>query len=373
MMFSEAILGAQTQAQSFLRRILLSLGVTEGSNSISSLGSRVYNFISDRVGQRRVKYILFSSLMTLFLLYTLTIHHYEQSILLAPRSTIGSSSTRSIYGKHSTNSSSLINHGNNPTNVIPSGESTVAKSVDTTHASSSGLHSGSPNNAKLSGNEKITFWVSILLSFFTWLLLMQMFRCIRLLMLSRRSHSDALRSSTTARNRNTTIAMLQLMMMNRAITQGSLNPAQAGLESLATRLRLAMLQRDFTGDDYEMLQQLDEVRFGGMGSAVRNRGATEQGIQRLPVHTVTQEEVAQQDQARGDVIVESTFNSTVSTNPDIESVSSDQRCAICLGSYCVGEEVKTLLCLHKFHSQCIDPWLRSNAVCPICKYRATDD
>eukprot|EP00708_Paratrimastix_pyriformis_P002828 GAFH01001586.1.p1 GENE.GAFH01001586.1~~GAFH01001586.1.p1 ORF type:complete len:368 (+),score=54.01 GAFH01001586.1:385-1488(+) len=42
-------------------------------------------------------------------------------------------------------------------------------------------------------------------------------------------------------------------------------------------------------------------------------------------------------------------------------------CAICLSDYEPGESLKILPCLHIFHQECIDHWLASNHVCPICK------
>lgn len=43
------------------------------------------------------------------------------------------------------------------------------------------------------------------------------------------------------------------------------------------------------------------------------------------------------------------------------------KCAICLGEYEEGEEVKTLPCFHIFHSECVDRWLKVNKICPFCK------
>ena len=48
--------------------------------------------------------------------------------------------------------------------------------------------------------------------------------------------------------------------------------------------------------------------------------------------------------------------------------SDSQVCSICLEDYCVGSSVKTLPCLHCFHADCIDRWLRLNTSCPVCKH-----
>ena len=45
----------------------------------------------------------------------------------------------------------------------------------------------------------------------------------------------------------------------------------------------------------------------------------------------------------------------------------DQECTICLGAFSDGESLKTLPCLHNYHSICIDQWLGIQANCPLCK------
>jgi len=42
-------------------------------------------------------------------------------------------------------------------------------------------------------------------------------------------------------------------------------------------------------------------------------------------------------------------------------------CMICLENFKDGEELKTLPCMHMFHSDEIDSWLKQNNSCPICK------
>lgn len=43
-------------------------------------------------------------------------------------------------------------------------------------------------------------------------------------------------------------------------------------------------------------------------------------------------------------------------------------CAVCMEDFKAGDEQKSLPCFHRFHGVCIDPWLRRNSSCPICKH-----
>ena len=46
-------------------------------------------------------------------------------------------------------------------------------------------------------------------------------------------------------------------------------------------------------------------------------------------------------------------------------------CAICLCDFAVGDKLRRLKCDHRFHSECIDPWLTlNNATCPTCREEA---
>lgn len=60
--------------------------------------------------------------------------------------------------------------------------------------------------------------------------------------------------------------------------------------------------------------------------------------------------------------------------PPPSSSSSNNRgevassCTICLCPFEAGDQVKTLPCLHLYHTECIDRWLQRSSICPVCKH-----
>lgn len=50
------------------------------------------------------------------------------------------------------------------------------------------------------------------------------------------------------------------------------------------------------------------------------------------------------------------------------SKQDDDECAICLDQFKTNEkEIPHLPCAHRFHSDCLLPWLQNNAHCPCCR------
>ncbi|KAK4732732.1 hypothetical protein R3W88_025720 [Solanum pinnatisectum] len=92
---------------------------------------------------------------------------------------------------------------------------------------------------------------------------------------------------------------------------------------------LLQTQRDFNENDYEMLLALDENNHQHGGSSSRQ-------INNLPQSTVQNE-------------------------------SLQEPCAVCLETPTIGDIIRHLPCLHKFHKDCIDPWLSRKTSCPVCK------
>jgi len=47
--------------------------------------------------------------------------------------------------------------------------------------------------------------------------------------------------------------------------------------------------------------------------------------------------------------------------------AEDAVCCICLARYVDNDELRLLPCGHFFHKDCVDKWLKINALCPLCK------
>lgn len=55
------------------------------------------------------------------------------------------------------------------------------------------------------------------------------------------------------------------------------------------------------------------------------------------------------------------------TVQDVASLGEQNTCTICIEDFKDGDDLKTLPCLHIYHSACIDSWLQRDNSCPICK------
>jgi hypothetical protein len=137
-------------------------------------------------------------------------------------------------------------------------------------------------------------------------------------------------------------------MMSTMIAQqfgGPRNPFSHLLQSMSSStgsMRHGPSQHGDNNVDNMSYEQLLQ-RFGD-GS--ENRGATTETISSLPTSIVN----------------------------DPSQLPEDKRqCCICLEDFSHGDGRTSLPCLHGFHTDCVNKWLKSNGSCPICKSSVKGD
>ncbi|CAD5166627.1 unnamed protein product [Musa acuminata subsp. malaccensis] len=148
------------------------------------------------------------------------------------------------------------------------------------------------------------------------------------------------------------------------------------LQSL--RLQLALLDREFDDLDYDALRALDSDNPPDAPSM------TEEEINSLPVHKYKLQSSNRQRQdpilyLGGSVLQHASSSSISATEQkrqegtkldgNLKTPEDELTCSVCLEQVNVGELVRSLPCLHQFHANCIDPWLRQQGTCPVCKHR----
>ncbi|KAK1297936.1 E3 ubiquitin-protein ligase SDIR1 [Acorus calamus] len=142
------------------------------------------------------------------------------------------------------------------------------------------------------------------------------------------------------------------------------------------RLQLALLDREFDDLDYDALRALDSENSPGAPSM------SEEEINALPVHKYKaqsrhgssggpQREGSPQQASLSATLTEKKLDSA---RADGSGKSDDElTCSVCLEQVNVGELIRSLPCLHQFHASCIDPWLRQQGTCPVCKYKVSGE
>lgn len=61
-----------------------------------------------------------------------------------------------------------------------------------------------------------------------------------------------------------------------------------------------------------------------------------------------------------------------SSGHDADDDEEAGKCLVCMEEYQVGDAVRTLPCLHRYHRSCIDEWFGRSSECPICKRDITE-
>ena len=49
----------------------------------------------------------------------------------------------------------------------------------------------------------------------------------------------------------------------------------------------------------------------------------------------------------------------------------NSECIVCLENFDAGDKITTLPCVHIFHTECIESWLKTNNHCPMCQFEIT--
>ncbi|PON42395.1 43kDa postsynaptic protein [Trema orientale] len=55
------------------------------------------------------------------------------------------------------------------------------------------------------------------------------------------------------------------------------------------------------------------------------------------------------------------------------AIKENLQCSVCLDDFEAGAEAKQMPCKHKFHSECILPWLELHSSCPVCRFQLPAD
>ncbi|GER36690.1 RING/U-box superfamily protein [Striga asiatica] len=142
------------------------------------------------------------------------------------------------------------------------------------------------------------------------------------------------------------------------------------------RLQLALLDREFDDLDYETLRALD-------ADNIPTASMTDEEINALPVHKYK----LSGPQSGSSSVQQASSSTSAEKKQDLSNAqaglkTSDDEltCSVCLEQVNAGELIRSLPCLHQlgtisyfpfqFHVNCIDPWLRQQGTCPVCKFRA---
>ncbi|MED6158576.1 E3 ubiquitin-protein ligase sdir1 [Stylosanthes scabra] len=135
------------------------------------------------------------------------------------------------------------------------------------------------------------------------------------------------------------------------------------------QLQLALLDREFDDLDYDTLRALDSDNVSTTPSM------TEEEINALPVHKYKisgpQRSTSSMQQPSSSTATDTEKKQDNSNGVGSMKSSDDElTCSVCLEQVSVGDVLRSLPCLHQFHANCIDPWLRQQGTCPVCKFRA---
>lgn len=94
----------------------------------------------------------------------------------------------------------------------------------------------------------------------------------------------------------------------------------------------------------------------------QNRGATSEAINALGTYKFKSKKPhhGEGNEGGGGVVA-------AGTDKERAVSAEDSVCCICLARYVDNDDLRLLPCGHFFHKDCVDKWLKINALCPLCK------
>ncbi|OAY85152.1 E3 ubiquitin-protein ligase, partial [Ananas comosus] len=112
--------------------------------------------------------------------------------------------------------------------------------------------------------------------------------------------------------------------------------------------------------------------FGVREELGHSRGASSETINALPICKFKSKrsrnrgkEISSENLQEGGILAAGTSKERVIS-------AEDAVCCICLSKYLDNDELRELSCGHFFHVECVDKWLKINALCPLCKCEIGD-
>jgi len=194
------------------------------------------------------------------------------------------------------------------------------------------------------------------------------------------SNQSGYQSGHTTHGSTTAVAMIILYTITGVITalfvviivtgaiRAHRHPERYGPTNTAGRPRRTRAK----GIARAMLDTIPIVKFGDKDETPQNKevdiemvpsaSSTAQGKSKSATAEVTE---AHQDDSVGGAASGAATNTT---NPDGTDESGQLGCSICTEDFNKGEEVRVLPCNHKYHPECVDPWLLNvSGTCPLCR------
>uniref|UniRef100_A0A5B7A3A7 RING-type domain-containing protein n=1 Tax=Davidia involucrata TaxID=16924 RepID=A0A5B7A3A7_DAVIN len=100
----------------------------------------------------------------------------------------------------------------------------------------------------------------------------------------------------------------------------------------------------------------------------QNRGATPESINSLPTFKFKIKKNRNGNDRENNTSAGESGVVAAGTEKERVISGEDAVCCICLAKYANNDELRELPCSHFFHKECVDKWLKINALCPLCKF-----